>query len=245
VDAYHPNLVIFVVFADNDFGDLIRNRLFELDSSGRLVETGFKTTIDQELQPPLIQKIISNSLLLSSLIELSGRITQRHQPSELENLLTVSEQEYKIYTAHRPRYFSTFADHYDVDLALFPTSAAAKTKVGLMNAVLRRSREFADSKRVEFMIVIEPSAKDLTTNPELNYRQFSAYPEYRRNTLSSLVEQICVANRIPYVNLYDPFLKNNAEKLYFRDFNNHWNDAGQDLAAQEAAKFIIAQFLAK
>jgi hypothetical protein len=38
-DVYRPNVVIFHVFADNDFGDLLRNRLFELAPDGTLVET--------------------------------------------------------------------------------------------------------------------------------------------------------------------------------------------------------------
>ncbi len=245
VDVYHPNLVIFVVFADNDFGDLIRNRLFDVDASGRLIESGFQTTVDQELQWQPIRDLLANSWLLSESTDLLRRVTGKRPPTELETLIAINKQEYEVYAAHRPRYFSTFADHYDADLALFPSSPAAKSKLALMNAVLRKARELADSKRVDFMVLILPSAKDLTANQALNYRQFSAYPEYRKNTLSSSVEQFCVANRIPYVNLYVPFVKNNAEKLYFYDRNDHWNDAGQDLAAQEATQYIIARFFAK
>ena len=43
---YKPHLVIFNIFADNDFGDLIRNRHFELDSSNELRKTDFTNTVD-------------------------------------------------------------------------------------------------------------------------------------------------------------------------------------------------------
>jgi len=41
---YNPDLIIFHIFADNDFGDIIRNRLFELDGTGNLVRTPFEAS---------------------------------------------------------------------------------------------------------------------------------------------------------------------------------------------------------
>lgn len=49
VDIYNPDIVIFSITTHNDFGDIIRNRLFELDSDGNLIDTGYKTTVDQLL----------------------------------------------------------------------------------------------------------------------------------------------------------------------------------------------------
>ncbi len=40
LETLRPNLIVFPVFADNDFGDLVRNKLFALDGGGRLVEGG-------------------------------------------------------------------------------------------------------------------------------------------------------------------------------------------------------------
>jgi hypothetical protein len=244
VDVYHPSIVIFVVFADNDFGDLIRNRLFDLGPSGELVETGLKTAVDQELQRQPFQDFASNLLLVSGVRKVWRTVTGQH-PTELDTLLSISDQEYSIYSAHQPRLFSNFTDHYDADLAFFPTSEAARTKVGLMNGVLRKAKQLADSKQVEFMVMIEPSSDDMTTNEEPNYTSFAAFPEYKRTNLSSFVERICVENHIAYINLWEPFSKNSPENLYFKGDDNHWNDAGQDLAAREAAKFIADRFLSK
>jgi len=242
VDVYHPNIVIFVVFADNDFGDLIRNRLFDLNASGDLVETGFKTSVDQRLQRQPLRDFASNLLLVSGARIIWSAVTGLH-PTKLDMLLSVNEQEYHVYAAHQPRLFSNFDDHYDADLALFPTSDAAKTKMGLMNAVLRKAKQMADSKRVDFMVMIEPSSEDLTINEDPNYKTFEPFPEYMRTNLSSFVERICIENHIPCINLWEPFSKNSPENLYFKEEGNHWNDAGQDLAAQEAAKFIADRFI--
>jgi hypothetical protein len=47
VDTYKPNIVIVNISAENDFGDIIRNRLFELDNTGKLVRTVYKTEVDE------------------------------------------------------------------------------------------------------------------------------------------------------------------------------------------------------
>src|SRR5439155_6628510 len=51
VDVYQPDIVVFHIFADNDFGDIIRNRLFDVDPSGALVKTMHVRTIDHCLDP--------------------------------------------------------------------------------------------------------------------------------------------------------------------------------------------------
>jgi L-rhamnose mutarotase len=245
VDVYHPNIVIFVVFADNDFGDLIRTRLFDLGPSGELVETKFTRTVDSELQRHPLQDFASNSLLVSGVRKFWRTVTQQN-PSMLNTFLSLNEKEYSVYTKHQPKLFTHFAyGDYDADLALFPSSEAAKTKIGLMNGVLRKAKQLADSKEVKFLVIIEPSSKDLTTNMEPNYKTFETYPGYKRTNLSSFVERICVENQIPYINLWEPFLKNHPENLYFKEDDVHWNDAGQDLGAGEAARFIADHFLSK
>ena len=42
-------MIIFHIFADNDFGDIIRNRLVSLDVNGNLTRTDYKTTPDAQL----------------------------------------------------------------------------------------------------------------------------------------------------------------------------------------------------
>jgi len=46
-DLYHPNLVIFSIFADNDFGDILRNRIFDLDENGELINSEYNFTIEE------------------------------------------------------------------------------------------------------------------------------------------------------------------------------------------------------
>jgi len=83
----------------------------------------------------------------------------------------------------------------------------------------------------------------LTENFRVSYEHFRQYPEYRRKNLTDAVKNICLENNIPVLNLYDVFFKNDPSSLYFVAPNNHWNDAGQDLAARATATYINDRFL--
>ena len=43
------------------------------------------------------------------------------------------------------------------------------------------------------------------------------------------------------INLYDTFSHNAPETLYFGDRDNHWNDAGQRLAAETVAPRVVVR----
>lgn len=107
-----------------------------------------------------------------------------------------------------------------------------------MTGVLKAARDLANSKRVAFLVVIQPSVIDLTTNYTISYQDFAEYPEYRGTNLTSAVEHICLQNHISHVNLFDTFLRHYPETLFFKGGDNHWNDAGQDIAAQETPTYI-------
>ena len=49
----------------------------------------------------------------------------------------------------------------------------------------------------------------------------------------------------PHVNFFEPFMHNNPDTLYFKKDNNHWNDRGQDIAAQKTAAYITLKNLLK
>jgi hypothetical protein len=262
VDRYRPDLVIFHVFADNDFGDLIRNRLFDVDSSGALVVTRHPRTIDHCLRPPRYGPCPPTATLVDALdARASSFVTYRAvrrvarmltgiaspareaSPEEaIRTCLRVADAEYAVYKAAAPRTFSHFADHYDCDLALFPQEESSRVKVKLMEAVLTRAYEFARLKHVKFLVVIQPSSHDLTTNMRVNHEAFAKFSaRYRPTTLSAAVEAILRSRQIRGLNLYDSFAGHDPRTLFF-DEDNHWNNAGQRLAARETARYIVGRW---
>jgi hypothetical protein len=160
--------------------------------------------------------------------------------------LDVARAEYAVYKDDKPRQFSHFGDYYDFDVALFPRSEPSQTKIRLMEAVLRQAVEVAEMNHIHLMILIEPSSLDLTQNLKPNFADLSKFAAYSPKNLIQPIEQIALKHHIPHLSLYDVFRENAARKLYFDDgHDDHWNNAGQDVAASATAEFIHRHFITK
>lgn len=266
VDTYKPNLVIFHIFADNDFGDIIRNRLYRLDANGNLTRTDFNTTTDETLSlgesskqfisQLLVVRAVKKAISLLANAKLSGDLNDTDKQSELSPkqnrealvhlLLEIVEAEYSVYKESQPRKFSHFADHYDLDMALYPDQESSRTKTRLMEEVLKEANKLASTKGVSFMVLIQPSVIDTTTgNNILNYEYLREYPLYKRTNLTDAVEKICESHGIHSINLFNVFIENDPQYLFFRAGDNHWTDRGQQLAAEETARYINDHLMIK
>lgn len=259
LDTYKPDLVVFHVFADNDFGDIIRNRLFNLDKNGNLTSTGYAKKIDNYLlisKEKKQKKFISRLLVVRALKKTSATLLKTNMelnkknenlaPSQKEvkddvinQWLMLSEMEYFLFKNAQPRRFSHFSDHYDIDIALHPNKESSKIKVRLMDEVIKNVKNLADTKEVKLLVLIQPSIIDVTTdNFIIGYDYLEQYTDYKRTNLTDAVEKICVSHNLHSVNLFDIFMENNPEDLFFRGKDGHWNDRGQQLAAKETARYI-------
>lgn len=252
-DTYKPNLVIFHIFADNDFGDILRNRLYELDANHNLIEADYRRTVDDHLIYERQLDFVSSLLIiretkkLAQLIKGNEKEDKGNEKEDRLNLLQkLVEEEFSVYKAKKYSKYSGFSDHYDLDLALDPDKESSKTKIKLMEAVLKTANIVARSKGIKFLVLIQPSVIDLTKgNTVLNYEYLEKYPKYRRTNLTDAVKNICVENNIHYINLYEAFMRNDPENLFFRAGDNHWNDQGQDIAAKETASYITSRMMPK
>ena len=260
VNKYKPDLVIFHIFADNDFGDIIKNRLFNLDKKGTLKATKHKKIIDEHLltnkykkQKSSISSLLTirafKKLLFTLLPDTKKKNTFKtktelpRKPNTqeiIDGLIKKSKEEFLVYKESKPRQFSVFGDHYDIDIALDPNQESARVKIDLMQAILREGNNLAASNNIKFIVLIQPSVVDLTEgNSDINHTHLQKYPNYKRTNLTNIVEQICIKNNIHKINLFPIFKKNNPENLFFTAGDNHWTDLGQRLAAKETAQFII------
>lgn len=241
-ELYEPDLVVFHIFADNDFGDLIRNRLFDLDTADELVETRHEKSIDELLvvkQDQTIVELLNASLIVRATNKIAGSLRSNDDEDNFSLLMRKCENEFRVYKESGPRSFSHFDDHYDLDIALALGNESTTTKMKLMAAVLTRAKEFARSKGIGFLVLIQPSQIDVTANGVLDSEYLlNRNANYKRSRLTGAVKQICVASDIQYVDLFDVYMRSNPDVLYFSGLNSHWNDAGQDLAAEETAQYI-------
>ncbi|MCH8138482.1 MAG: SGNH/GDSL hydrolase family protein [Proteobacteria bacterium] len=254
-EVYRPDIVIFHVFADNDFGDLLRNRLFELAPDGQLVETPHVRKLLEEEKARLVPDANAISLWSSLYLVQAARnfkknltwfLSRRDSDKEnadktdqiLRRFAEKAAAEYAVYRDRKPRRFSVLADHYDLDVATDIESESARAKIALMDRVLRKARDFAASKNIKFLVLIQPSSRDLTENLSPNHSDLAKFSGYRRNNISSAVEKICEVAGIGRINLFDIFMKNDPQTLYFKQADAHWSDAGQALAAEATADYV-------
>ncbi len=160
----------------------------------------------------------------------------------LRYLAATGEAEYAVYRDRKPRRFSVLADHYDLDVATDMRSESAREKIALIDRVLRQARDFAASKDIGFVVLIQPSSLDLTENLSPNHNDLAKFSGYRRNNISSAVDKICEGAGIGRINLFDIFMRNDPKTLYFKKANTHWSPRGQALAAEATADYLQRQF---
>ena len=254
VDRYHPDIVIFHIFADNDFGDIIRNRLFELDSAGNLIETSFKKEPDELLMETLSLKHSFHNFVSSLLIVrgakkvlkriLPGKHQNEHDKDLIHLYMSLIEAEYAVHKHGKSKQFSHFADHYDLDVAVSPDAESSVMKKKLMAAILIKAKNLAAAKGVKFLVLIQPSVIDLTENFAISYKDLIKYPGYKRTNLTDAIDSICTMNNIHKINLLNVFSGNNPEDLFLKG-DNHWNERGQDVAARETAAYLLSNMMLK
>lgn len=248
-DTLQPDIVVFHVFADNDFGDILRNRLFDIEEN-RLLDRTDALIQFEELEQRNLKSFASSLLLVRAINKVMKNLVERELDTEqkrkehyISGLLDATEKEYAAYIQGGPL---LIADHYDIDLALYPNSASSLMKVALLEGVLSEAQRVADSKGIQLLVLIQPSVVDLTRNfAFLDYSFLSTYPSYDRERLATIVEDICVLREIHYLNLFPVFLENQPDNLFFLETDNHWNDAGQNLAARETAQYIYENLMGK
>lgn len=249
IESYKPDLVILNVFAGNDFGDIIRNRLFELDENDELVRTSFKAEQDQEFQSEESFKFRLVEFTKSIRGKTNEFMSNRRAVKDPEgyergtfNYFAEENREaFEVYKNGEPRLFSHFHDSYETDLAINPKSESAKEKILLMKEVIRKMNNLALKEEVQFIVQVQPSATDLTPTNYVLGNEFlrKNYPEYNQAFLTEILSGITNELEILSNNLYPEFLNNNPESLFFKGENNHWNDRGQDLAAKSMANFLV------
>jgi hypothetical protein len=248
-----PVGVVFTVFADNDFGDLVRNRLYRLEGE-RLVEAGgvLAGPVRRMFDPTGRDQGFELWRRLQHLVRVRHRPRrtpeekERRRQAAMARYLELSEQmcrqEYEESVVKRnPVISGYYKDHYDADLAFDPTSAAAVYKRRLLGAVLREVRATAVTAGVRVLVLVVPSPIDVCDHYEIPV-DVRRYPEYDRRRLSSAAEEAARAAGLDVLDLYDPFREAGARSLYYHPpREDHWNAAGQDLAARLVSDRIKAE----
>jgi hypothetical protein len=244
LEALAPDLVILAIFAGNDFGDLIRNKMFEVDAQGVLHPRPFVLAEHLRIR---FQLTHSESILrLAARKTNAGSNSARHrQPAagdaaaaSMDEWIEIAAEEYDSYLRDDV-VTEPSVDRYNADTSLSPNGEAARYRARLMAAVLRRAAELARARSVPFMLLFIPHPVDVLDKYDGARVDTARFPDYRRSNLTDSLESIAVSSGIDFVNLFDTFRARRNEGLYLRGGDDHWAAAGQKVAAKVTAQHIL------
>jgi len=248
-----PDLVIVAVFAGNDYGDLMRNKMFRLGADGILVEN--RWVLDPMLRRRFTfsqQESILKRALRSvfaprpAAADRTGAGKSRQNPgvNDLNFLRDEAEREYRNFIVERDNVVTnTHMDYYSADISLMPSGESARYKIALMAAVLRRIRDIAAHSHVPLAFLFIPHPFDVTDDYDGWRADRARFPEYSGRNQIAPLEEMARTLAVPFVSLYDVYRANDANSLYFHGGDDHWNAAGQRMAAQEMANYLLAHDL--
>lgn len=248
VDELRPDLIVVALFAGNDFGDLLRNKIYRLTPEGSLVKN------DYRLSPVLRRQYRQpRSVLLYKLRQafarLGGEEVEADAPAEFSREAYVARsirrcrQQYVSYVRDGDDVVRDLrGDQYDADISLGTDAEAADYKKRLMEEVLKQIKGTAAARGVPVVLVFIPAVIDLTDEFAIDR---ASYPSYDPAALTRALAEIADRNRIPHVNLFDLFRASDPAALYFKFPDSHWNERGQRLAAQATGDLIVSEGLLK
>lgn len=250
-----PDLAIVAIFAGNDYGDLMRNKLFKIDPSDNLIDNewtldpGIRNQFEFSQRESILVRslrIALRSLRLSGAeaASASARTDTSHH-ARWSNLLQQSESEYNDYIINRNNVITnTHVDYYSANISLWPDSESTRYETRLMQAVMRRIRDVAAKSGVPLVFVFIPHPIDVVDM----YDDWGAvdrkrYPEYSGINQTAALEAGAKLAGVPFISLYAAYRAVDANRFYFHHNDDHWNAAGQRIAAELVSARVASTLL--
>ena len=235
-----PALVVAAIFAGNDYGDLMRNKIFRLGAEGKLVAN--RWSLDPKVRM-LLELSQHESILKRAFRDVLVRYRggQGGEGIDIDTLLRTSKREYRSFIVERDDTVTNiYVDYYSANISLEPRDASSLYEIALMHAVMRRIRDVAARDGVPLVFLLIPHPADVADRYDDWRIDHKRFPDYvSRNQIAPL-EDAARDLGVPYVSLYDAFRSRDANSLYFHGGDDHWNAAGQLLAAQMMTDYLVA-----
>jgi hypothetical protein len=252
IERWRPDLLVLVLYAGNDFGDVVRNGIFTLDASGALqrhrprLETNIRARIERVSDPPwwrrpqIVRHAASRYQYFRALLA--------NDPSNHTTATTYVEYSFTQSLLLHQRILAhgsgarvaenPFFDYFDADIAFEGDSPSARYKIRLMQATAAELARIALVARTPLAVLVVPPVFDAARDSDYSV-DTGRHPGYVRERLSSLAADITTSAGLPTLDLFPALDALDAKQYYLRGADDHWNDAGQALAAQTFADFLI------
>lgn len=242
-----PSVVVFVLCAHNDLGDLARNRLFALEGGVFVRRSpGVAPRIEEWFQEGERAASRPALLRLFDALRAGDPIEDEFRGDPVPLYLAALRQQWDDALAGRP-VDSLFEDIHDVDVALgMDVSGGAKVALltGIVRGVLGAERSptsFGVERAAPVHFVVVPSAVDvcrpfgITVDPAI-------HPGYDPEALAAAHVGALRAAGADRIHDLDPPLRalDGTEELFVGGTDIHWNARGQRWAARLVARQMAA-----
>ncbi|WP_170482217.1 SGNH/GDSL hydrolase family protein [Ruegeria arenilitoris] len=244
LDQYSPDFVVVSIFSGNDFGDLLRNRMYDLDGDGSLVEREFFLSAEQAREGQLNESELAIVRVLRRTLKAlrnSGTTPEQFDPEAwIDWAMARHQEEYKSFVAGEKIVGEFAVDPYSTDIAVSPNSASADLKIRLMDAIIGEISTVAANANVPLLFVVIPHPMDLLdgahSSGQINKEK---YPTYNPKNLTNLLQASVVDHDQEVLNLYPVLKGGDVNDLFLKGGDDHWNAKGQAKSAEAVANEII------
>ena len=230
------DMAIVSIFAGNDFGDLVRNKMYRLDEDGNIQENTYSINPEIERNMAIARHEIILKKILHRLKQATAGAGTQQAMSGTERVEQFRQQhidEYRQYIIDGDNVVRELrSDPYSADISLTPESDSARYKVALMDGVIGDIQKTAAANNIPLLMLIIPHPMDLLNGKhDSGEVDTNKYPDYSPSRLTDTLQDIMVSKGIDFINLYESFRNMDVSSLYFKGGDDHWNDKGQSKAA--------------
>ncbi len=238
LDEVAPDLIVCVLCAHNDVGDLARNKLFREEPAGTLVRCAPRLGA-RLLDEFARRRERSGGLGLQRLVRFWREAPDRRPVDSVPvgtvdlYLAALAAQHDEFFLRGDLEVVSLFEDVFDADVAIRPDSAAVAAKLSLMTAVLRGMVELAAARGIPLHFVVVPSAVDVC--PDFGIQVDPArFPSYSPRRLVEQLTRAVVEAGGQATDLSEA-LRAEGASVWVGGTDIHWNAAGQRVGAARVA----------
>jgi hypothetical protein len=224
---YKPDIVILAIFSGNDFGDLIRNKLYRLNANREIYYNEPTLSPLLKIKYLLGDKLRTLFLVRSAQLGLESFFNKNSTYVNKDKIDEIRHEDKVV------RFLFGGSFPYDIDLYIEPKLEITKYKIELMDKLIGLIKNYCEKNNIKLILLFIPSRQDVDSNKLNEFINKYNLQNYNFNETrpTIILEDLAKKNNVKYISLLWSFRSNNENNDFFRIVDEHWNEKGQEFAS--------------